>query len=159
MRSVLVLLIGMSVGLLSVSCVTTEGASSGEMRANVGTSTPRAVKRVVPDMLQGEYGYRLEREATRSQLIRFVTYWNEHSLLEDERKNGYDAVRTRVRVTGQPKDRSAGTYRVTFEADYEVRRSGDAGWERADITPMREEQLGKIVRDLEEDLSSGVREY
>lgn len=135
------------------------GGATGSVRTDIGTSTRGLITRVTSNLLQGQYGYRLETKAEQSENIRYITYWVEHSPLEDERKMGYTAVRTRVSVFAKPKNRSAKTYRVAFKADYMVKKASGSNWVRAEITEGREEELDKIVRDLEDKLTSGVMEY
>lgn len=148
------------VGSLLVSgCAGMSATSKGSLRTDIGTSTREAILRVTSNLLQGQYGYRLEREATGSQNIRYVTYWNEHSPLKDERARGYESIRSRVSVLASPKNRSAKTYRVSFRADYAVKKSTSADWVPAEITQMRRERIEDIIQDLRDELTSGIREY
>ncbi len=150
---------GLICWFLLFGCAGLSATSDGTLREDIGTSTRDAITRITSNLLQGQYGYRLEREATGSQNLRYITYWAEHTPLKDERAKGYDAVRTRVSVFGNPKNRSAKTYRVSFRAEYAVKKSGTSDWVSAEMTELRREEIGKIVQDLKDKLTSGIREY
>lgn len=131
-------------------------STSGTYRETIGTSTRPNVQTTVPNILTSQYGYRFDRTIDRSGYMRYLTNWQQHSLMEAEKSQGYQASRTRIEVIARPRDRAAGTYTVTFKAEYRVQRPPSAEWVAVEIPPERQEYIDSIYQDLADDLSSGL---
>ncbi|MFB6099545.1 MAG: hypothetical protein ABEK84_10630 [Salinibacter sp.] len=145
-----------SAGLL-VGCVASGLSSGGTYRKTIGTTTATTVRQKVPEILASRYGYRFDRRSTQSQYIRYLTGWQQHSVLPAEEKKGYTAVRTRVELIAQPRDRASGTYTAEMTLEYMVQQKGGvAGWTAAEIPSARQNRLDDIYEDLSEALTQGI---
>lgn len=156
MRSSTAVVLLAGVALLVTGCIGPGMSTSGTYRETIGTSTPTTIRSVVPQIVTSQYGYEFDRTMTRSGYLRYLTNWREHSVLPAEKEAGYNSTRTRIEVTAQPRDRSAGTYTVNFNAEYNVRKGNSTQWVAAEIPPERQEYIDRIYRDLSDDLTTGV---
>lgn len=128
-------------------------------REQIGTTTRQNVDNEVRRVLASRYGYRMDREVSTQEDIRYITMWAEHTPLEDERAEGVTAVRTRIFVTARPKNRTTNTYTARFRGECEVRTEGGGPWVSADMTEMREEYFSDISDYLESQIAGGLRTY
>lgn len=143
-----------------VGCGGTSSLSQDSVyREQIGTTTRRNVDQEVRRVLTSRYGYRMDREVSTQEDIRYITMWAEHTPFDDEQANGITAVRTRVFVTARPKNRTANTYTARFRGEYEVRNQAGGPWVDADMTEMRREYFSDISNYLEGQIASGVRTY
>jgi len=128
-------------------------------RGQIGTTTRQNVDNEVRRVLASRYGYRMDREVSTQEDIRYITMWSEHTPLKDERAEGITAVRTRIFVTARPKNRTTNTYTARFRGECEVRKQSGGSWEEATLTDMREEYFSDISNYIESQIAGGVRTY
>ncbi len=141
------------------------GASAGQgnegvYRDNLGTADPQTLIEDTREALLTRYGFRLEREVTSTEDVRFETEWKEESALEDERAQGATHARTRITITARPRNRStsiAQSYSVRFVAETEVRKLGYDVWEMAPMTPMRLDYIQQISTFLKSEYRTALR--
>jgi hypothetical protein len=136
------------------------GGAGGEYRQNLGTADRTTLIEDTREALLTRYGFRLEREVTSSEDVRYETEWKEESALDDERAAGYTHARTRILVTARPRNRStslAQSYAVRFEATNEVREFGSDVWQEAPMTPMRLDYIKQIATFLKTEYSTALR--
>lgn len=131
-------------------------STGGSYRETIGTSTRPNVQNTVPNILTSQYGYSFDRTIDRSGYMRYLTDWQNHSLMEGEKSMGYQGSRTRIEVTARPRDRASGTYTVTFKCEYRVQRPTSVKWVAVEIPSQRQEYIDEIYQDLADDLASGV---
>ena len=157
----LLLVAALVIGL--AGCASSGGAGTdGTFRQRIGVAAPTDIIRETENTLISRYGYRFDRRITTSEDLRFITQWNNHSPLDNERERGIAQSRTRIFVNARPRSRAGGevrTYTVVFEAEYEVQKQGNPAWVRAAIPADRTEYLEEIADYLESQVASGVRTY
>lgn len=156
MRTIRVFAFVAAVGLLAGGCG--GGMTTGSYSETIGTSSRTTVRKHVPNILQSEYGYRIDRRNERSGYLRYVTYWKEEGTVQDERERGFSSVRTRITITARPRDRNVGTYTVQMDVDYQVKKEGSTDWVPEELTSDREDRIDQIYQDLSDRLTGGVIE-
>ncbi len=146
-----------------VGCASSgRSATDGTFRQRIGVASPADIITETENTLVSRYNYRFDRKITTSEDLRFITQWNNHSPLEDERERGIAQSRTRIFVNARPRSRAGGevrTYTVIFEAEYEVQQQGNPAWVQASIPADRTEYLQDIADYLEGQVASGLRTY
>lgn len=145
--------------IVLAGCGSTSASRKGLYRSSVGSSTNTDVVNETRDALLNQFGYQLSRSVTTSEEIRFITYWREQEPLEDESEQGIANTRHRITVRASPKNRTAQTYSVTFRAENEVQLHGNAAWQKAEMTEMREEYFDEVAEYLQNEIGAGVRSY
>ena len=108
------------------------------VRATLGTSSADHIVRVSEDVLMIRNGYQFERRIETAEDVRLETSWREFSALDDEKALGWGFVRIRITVRARPRDRSAGTYAATFNAEIEGRGPTGDIWAKIPITEQRD---------------------
>ena len=160
MRIVLPFLFGV---FLLAGCSGSGGSADGEdrvrnsMRASLGTTSSNHVVSATEDILITRHGYQLERRVVTTEDIRLETIWKELPATTDERALGFGYVRVRVTIRARPRDRNAGTYSATLNAEVEGRGPTSDIWTEIPITDERDEYLDEIVSFLENEFKGGVR--
>ena len=112
------------------------------------------------DALTTRFGYRILREVSDREDVRFETDWKVESALPDERKEGYTYTRTRIYIFARPRNRStsiAASYSVDFEAYIERQALGLDIWEQLPLTAQRQEEIDRIVDFLEQTYRNALR--
>jgi len=83
--------------------------------------------------------------------------WHELPATDDERAMGYGYARVRITLSARPRDRTAGTYSATFNAEVEGRGPTNDIWQKIAVTEERNGYLRDLVATLENEFKGGVR--
>ncbi len=156
--------IGLVVSVLMLAGCSGSGASadSGErvrnsIRASLGTSTADHIIRVADDALLNRYGYQFERRIETAEDVRLETSWKELPATNDEKALGFGFARIRITVRARPRDRSAGTYSATLNAEVEGRGPVEDIWSKIPVTEGRDVYLKELISHFENEFKGGVR--
>jgi len=138
------------------------GAEGGErvrntVRASLGTSTASHIISSTDDVLMSRNGYQFERRVETGEDIRLITTWRELPATDDERAMGYGYARVRITLSARPRDRTAGTYSATFNAEVEGRGPTNDIWQKIAVTEERNGYLKDLISTLENEFKGGVR--
>ncbi len=127
------------------------------IRVNLGTSTADHIISVADDALIIRHGYQFERRVETAEDIRLMTSWKELPATSDEKALGFGYARIRITVRARPRDRSAGTYAATLNAEIEGRGPTDDVWTRIPVTEERDDYFKDITTFFENEFKGGVR--
>lgn len=140
-------------------CGSTGGASEREntFRSSLGTATEHDLRIKVPFYITRN-GYTMYREEVTLDGTYFETEWRDRSLFDDEREMGIEAARTKIIITGRPREAQATSLqRVNIEIFNHVKMPGVEGWIRTVLTDQTRENYRDFTRGLVQELDSGVR--
>ena len=150
-------------GLLSAVVILAGCASGGggglsdpsQVRQDMGRGTYQDVLAAVDKILETKYSYTIQRFEENYNNIWFETEWHSAEALADERESGL--VRTRTRIVIEGRRGANDTFRLRFTASCESLREGSQEWERLPVSGDREEEIRRILSDMDMEIRSGVR--
>ncbi len=122
----------------------------------LGLARPADLERVVFRMLD-KHQYQIVRRTSSQEKIYYETEWRQRYPFEDEIKVGVASARSRIIITGRPRDfGGTGTYivyRVRFIAENEVRFSDTSGYTRIPISERAKRYFRRIANDIKTELN------
>lgn len=101
------------------------------------------------------HGYLIEGGNHHGGRILFETQWKQRAPFEDERAEGYEAARTRVRFRATWDGR---LYVLQMEVENVLLTAGGA-WVRGRMTEMFDSYAHAIASDVRLEIASGIRRY
>lgn len=136
--------------LFSMSCSPLSFDGSGleqkQFSSPLGVSYRAEFAGVIRVIIESKYQYIIIREEESSREIYMETDWRDRTPLEDEIKQNILATRTRFIFRARP--RHAGQYTIHMYADNEVIIRGTDLWQTGSFSPMLEELLNDIAKEL-----------
>ncbi len=151
-------LITLSILVLQVGCsgASSSTSSSNSFRESLGTTSQAQLQKSVEEIILRKYQYQFERTNYSSEDVYLETRWRDEVALEDERAQGYSFSRTRIIITARPRNRTTGTYAVTFRAEC-LLRGVDGDFMVAPMTAMRKAHLRDISGEIRNEINTGIR--
>lgn len=138
-----------------------ETTGSSTFSENLGRLLLPPFKEAMDRLVINRYQYALRREDEQFTSVHYQMQWKADVPTPLERGRGVTDARHRVVFDGRRLETDPGSgggiYRMTLNAEYQVRSETNPDWHPAPIPEGLRRELERMARDLELEVRSGIR--